>query len=304
MKIRNGDTPIPIPEVVKVGDDITAKWANNIRLCLQRLRDRVPVSSGGGKTKTDTKPPLFVTLYLETPEPATWKIYAEYGQVVPRHNTSADLGTPIEITALPTQASPLTVVINTKLWVKLTISDAGKCTAAVFESGTSFPDDTPPQLKGGDNTSGTTGYRHIRIAEIIADPNSSGTPPLLIVKQLLTGHIDHFQNELVDNIDTTGSKMLKSFDLATGKFLLRTLTAGAGITITENADSVEVAADGASSGWWGTVSWLFVPGGGGGSSQNLILTFEAGILTDVSLDGVDIPGTEATPGDAEIEVNF
>jgi hypothetical protein len=36
----------------------------------------------------------------------------------------------------------------------------------------------------------------------------------------------------------------------------------------------------------------------------LILTFEAGILTDVSLDGVDIPGTEATPGDAELEVNF
>jgi hypothetical protein len=86
--------------------------------------------------------------------------------------------------------------------------------------------------------------------------------------------------------------------------LLRTLTAGAGITITENADSVEVAADGASGGWWGTVSWLFVPGGGGGSSQNLILTFENGILTDVSLDGTDIPGTQATPGDAELEVNF
>jgi hypothetical protein len=295
MKIRNGDTPIPIPEVVKVGDDITAKWANNIRLCLQRLRDRVPVSSGGGKTKADTKPPLFVTLYLETPEPATWKIYAEYGQVVPRHNTSADLGTPIEITALPTQAAPLTVVINTKLWVKLTISDAGKCTAAAFQSGASFPDDTPPQLKGGDNASGTTGYRHIRIAEIIEDPNSSGTPPLLITKQLLTGHIDHFQNELVDNVDTTGSNILKSFDLATGKFLLRTLTAGAGITITENADSVEVAADGAGGGKYATIRLWFADANNPSNDNNVEITFTNGILSAASATNLTGDGSLGNP---------
>jgi hypothetical protein len=304
MKINNGNTPIPLPDLVRNGQPITARWANSIRNSLERLRDRVPIITGDGKIANLDNPPLWVTLFQTPGEVGVWKIYVQYGQVVPRHNTSTDLGTPIEITALPTQAAPLTVVINTKLWVKLTISDAGKCTAAAFESGTSFPDDTPPQLKGGDNTSGTTGYRHIRIAEIIADPNSSGTPPLLITKQLLTGHIDHFQNELVDNIDTTGSNILKKFDIASGVFQLRTLTAGAGITITENADSVEVAADGASGGWWGTVSWLFVPGGGGGSSQNLVLTFEAGILTEVTLDAVDIPGTEATPGDAELEVNF
>ncbi len=46
MKIRNGDTPIQLPELIRSGDPITAKWANSIRSALQRLRDRTPVASG------------------------------------------------------------------------------------------------------------------------------------------------------------------------------------------------------------------------------------------------------------------
>ena len=295
MRVNNGSNPITLPSRVKPGDAITAKLFNSMIYALERLRDRVPVITGNGKIETNTKPPLWVTLYLAVPTPATWKVYVEYGQVVPRHNTSADTGTPIEITALPTKAAPLTVTAGTKLWVKETISDVGKVTAAVFESGSAYPDDTPPQLKGGDNTSGTTGYRHIRIAEIVSDPESTSTPAPLICNQLLTGHIDHFQNELVENVDTTGSNILKKFDLATGAFLLRTLTAGAGITITENADSVEVAADGASSGAiWGTFRWYL------DTSLELELTFENGILT--AADGATIggAGTEADP----YEINF
>ncbi|MFN6189931.1 MAG: hypothetical protein ACK48S_03265 [Planctomycetia bacterium] len=47
MKIRNGDTDIKLPELVKVGDQITARWANSILGALQRLRDRQPVLTGG-----------------------------------------------------------------------------------------------------------------------------------------------------------------------------------------------------------------------------------------------------------------
>jgi len=54
-------------------------------------------------------------------------------------------------------------------------------------------------------------------------------------------------------------------------------------------------------GWWGTCSFLFTPGGGG-SPSNLIQTFENGLLVNVSLDGVTINGTVETPGDAEWEV--
>ncbi len=46
MRIRNGDTPIQLPEIVKVGDPITARWANGLRAAVQRLRDRTPVISG------------------------------------------------------------------------------------------------------------------------------------------------------------------------------------------------------------------------------------------------------------------
>jgi len=240
MKIRNGDTPIPLPNTVKGGDAITAKWANSVKLAIQRLRDRTPIVTGNGKTKKPTKPPLWITLFQIAGDPITWKVYAEYGQVVPRHNTTSDTGEPIEITDLPTQDTPLTVVEDTKLWVKLTISDAGKVTAAAFESGAAWEDDTPPELKGGDNATGVTGYRHIRIAEIIADPDSTSTPPLLKREQLLTGHIDHFQNELCENIDTSGSAVMKAWDAATGAWLFRRLVAGAGVTITENADSIEV----------------------------------------------------------------
>lgn len=43
MKTRNGDVAIKIPEIIRVGDPITAKWANGIRESLQRLRDRTPI---------------------------------------------------------------------------------------------------------------------------------------------------------------------------------------------------------------------------------------------------------------------
>jgi len=49
MKIRNGDTPIQLPSIVKTGDAITARWANGIRTAIQRLRDRTPVIVGGSK---------------------------------------------------------------------------------------------------------------------------------------------------------------------------------------------------------------------------------------------------------------
>jgi hypothetical protein len=45
MKIRNGETPIKLPELIRAGDPITAKWANSIQGALQRLRDRSPTNS-------------------------------------------------------------------------------------------------------------------------------------------------------------------------------------------------------------------------------------------------------------------
>jgi len=291
MKIRNGNTPIQLPDVVKNGDPITSKWANSIRLALQRLRDRTPIITGVPLASKSVKPPLWITIYLSSSDPITWKVYAEYGHVVPRHNKSTDTGAPVTITSLPTTDTPLTVVENTKLWVKETINDEGRITAAAFESGTAWQDDTPPELKGGDNASGVTGYRYIRIAEIIADPDSTATPPNLISSQLLTGHIDHFQNELVENVDTSGANVLKAWDDATAKWMLRTITAGANITITENADSIEVEANGGATGIWGEFTLNNVGGG-----QSVTFQFENGLWTGIVVSGGTLNGT-GTQGD-------
>lgn len=156
----------------------------------------------------------------------TWEVYAQFGHVVPRHNASTDTEAPIEITSLPTKDAPLAVVENDKLWVKLTIDVKGKCTAAAFESGTSWPTDTPPVLVGGD-LAGTAGTRYIRIAEIKAKPGSTATPPPLIREQKHTGHIDYSQPELIENCgaplsgDEAGT--LKEWNATEGRWEMRSI---------------------------------------------------------------------------------
>jgi hypothetical protein len=224
-------------------------------------------------------------------------LYMASGYVEIRHKETSNAVENIVPTSIPPESSPLSVAVGNKITCKITEDGSGRVTAAVIEKAAStWPTSTATTLKGGDNTSGTGGVKHIRLCEIV---KVTDTPQVVIWH---TGHIDHFCPELVENTGSTNA-ILKEFDATSGAWLLRTLTAGSGITITENANDIEIESD-LATGWWGTVSWLFVPAGGGGSSQNLILTFEAGNLKTVSLDGTGISGTEATPGDAEIEVNF
>jgi len=48
-KPKNGSLPINLPKLVKGGDPITAKWANEIRSAVQGLRDRQPSTDNGKK---------------------------------------------------------------------------------------------------------------------------------------------------------------------------------------------------------------------------------------------------------------
>jgi hypothetical protein len=60
MKIRNGESPIQLPDLIRAGDPITAKWANGIRSSLQRLRDRSP--SGTSSRQYVEQNPFQLTL--------------------------------------------------------------------------------------------------------------------------------------------------------------------------------------------------------------------------------------------------
>lgn len=244
---------VTLPREPRSGLDVL-RYCKDVQRCLQQLRDRVlPTGQAPKSRSSQIKPPLWVTLKSVPGDPVTWEIYAEYGHVVPRHNGSADTGAPITITDLPNEDATLAVSENDKLWVKQTISVLGKVTAAVFESGTAWPDDTPPSLIGGDDQTGTAGTRHIRIAEIIANPDSTSTPPGLISDQLHTGHIDHFQPELCENTITSAStdqgRVVKTWNASAGRWEFRYLEAGDGLTITEEADRILIEANSASHQW-------------------------------------------------------
>lgn len=77
MKIRNGDTPIQLPDIVKVGDPITARWANGIRTAVQRLRDRTPVATFGRQMQYIH--PFKIITSLEDGE---LRLFVNYGQVL------------------------------------------------------------------------------------------------------------------------------------------------------------------------------------------------------------------------------
>jgi hypothetical protein len=76
MKIRNGDTPIQLPDIVKVGDPITARWANGIRTAVQRLRDRTPVATMARQPQYVH--PFKIIATIEEEEP---RIYVSHGVV-------------------------------------------------------------------------------------------------------------------------------------------------------------------------------------------------------------------------------
>ena len=235
------------PKPPKRGDRVMAKdiaelWQSIKRLAGQYETIRFPALP-------NQKPsPLVVTLRRVAASPVTWRVFVQYGHVIPRHNASGDTGAPLTISSLPTEASPQTVADGDKLQVKLTIDGAGKVTTAAWEKVSSWTADTPPILKGGGSTAGTAGTRFVRIAEILSNPDSTTTPAQLMCNQLHTGHIDHFQPTIVENtvtsVSTGEARVLKEFVAADGLYECRYIAAGVGMSVTENADSIGVAVTG------------------------------------------------------------
>jgi len=202
-------------------------WGRAVNRALTELRDRKVVGVVAKRNARSIKPPLFITLITNPTDPVEYEVFAQYGHVVPRHNAGGETGVPIDIDDLPTRAASLVITTNKKLWVELSINVYGVCNDADFRSGTTWPTDDPPQLRGGDDASGTAGKRYIRIAEIINDPNSASATPPLIVDQLHTGHIDYAQPTLLENcgapLDSSEGGTLKAWSDTEGRWELRSI---------------------------------------------------------------------------------
>jgi len=286
MKIKNGETAIPLPDLVRAGDSITAKWANSMRLAIQRLRDRTPTVSENTRTLR-AFPPFWPTLNREAD--GTLKLTMVEGYVLLRRNETSDAVARIIPSSIPDE---LTVAVGDKITCRLEETNEGIFTTAsvVLTSG-DWPESDPPTLKGGDDSTGASGDRHIPLCEIIDDDGFSK------VKIWNTGHIDHFQPSLIENVDTSGARVLQKFDVASGMWMLRRLIAGDGVTITENAGDIEVAADGGT-GLWAEITFDFQDEVGS-DSNTLVATFEAGRLTGLTATSGFITGA-GTAGDPYI----
>ena len=205
---------------------------------------RVNQTSGGTTVSTVRKripsqqfDPLWTTMTFVDPD---YQIVMQDGKVIARDNLVGDCVTTWDIDNLPTKDSPMTVADGDKVWCKVDEDDSGIVTAAKIESGSDWPESLAPVLKGGDNTSGTPGYRYYEIAEFIKEDG------VLVRHQYLTGHIDHFPPTLIDNLYTSGDEIgsvLKLWNPDLGRWELRQIATPYGIKLTQSDDLIKLDFD-------------------------------------------------------------
>jgi len=184
----------------------------------------------------------------------------------------------------------LPVTTGDKITCKIDVDAEGLVTNAAIEKSTTWPESVAPELVGGDETTGTAGYYYIRMCEVIRETDT------VELREWHTGHIDYFVPTLLENFDNSGSRVMKKFVADEAKWKFRTLIEGAGISLTENAESIEIAST-AGSGIWGTFQWDFADSNNPSNSCNLLMTFENGLLTAANATATNQAGsgTQADP---------
>jgi hypothetical protein len=106
-------------------------------------------------------------------------------------------------------------------------------TAAAVEILTSVPDSLAPVLPGGDNPTGTAGYRYYKLCKVITDGGVGAT-----LEIYHTGSIFHRQPILCENAASGYGDIYKEFDAATGAHLFRNIVGMSGVTVSTMGDEV------------------------------------------------------------------
>ncbi len=177
-----------------------------------------------------------------------------YGHVVARKMVG-DAVAHIVITGLPTtRGSAIPVGVGDKVYCEITEDASGVATSALIDVDVSWPPSVAPQLIGGSEPVGAVGKRIVQLCEVVADGDN------VELNILHTGHIDQFQPSLLDNTASSGggAGVLQKFEPTTGKWMLRRIVAGTGVTVTENANSISIAHNAASGQDLDLVTWEFV----------------------------------------------
>ena len=242
MKARHGITPIPLPAIQTSPTGI-GRLSRETRKALAAVRDRKIIVSGASGRGGSIKLPLDV--YGLTKDESTFTVFVRPGYVIERtviNDTGTDCLTyhePTGILDMSDDPVPHTVANNQSVFVKVTVQDDGTISAAEIEVAASDTESTHYAPPVGDETAGDIGEYYYKLAEFTTDGDT------LAVKKFHAGaNIDHFQ-ELPRFVKAGGTAdVFKTFDQEAGQYKTRGITAGAGITVTQNTDDIEVALEG------------------------------------------------------------
>ena len=219
---------------------------------MQHTSAGMVVSVKKTRPRTPTKPSFWPELKGEDGKCGNGQLTLtmEDGYIILRKSATGDAVETLLPADIPKAVTPLNVAVGDKITCKIDEDASGLFTAAaIIKTSGAWPVSLAPELIGGDNASGTAGYRHIKLCEII---NTDG---IVSVSILNTGDISNSQPTLIENTSTssptTGGRVMKEFEPTSGKWEMRTVECDDGtVTFTEEADRIVVTANDSSSHPW------------------------------------------------------
>ena len=135
------------------------------------------------------------------------------------------------------------------------------------------------------DASGTDGDYYVKLFLLEAD--ADGNPRVRPYQQ---SDIEHWAELWTGKNVGPGSRVFKEHEEELNEFLFRSIKQGTGITVTENAEDIEIK----TSGWWGDVTIDFT--GTSGYTEYVTLRIQGGTIQEVFVRSGAVPGDEATPG--------
>ena len=269
---KHSSVPITMPPRVKVGDNISASWANSLREAVWRLTMRGTPEIIRPRGKGSSPNPFDVTLITipgETPEDdPTFKIRVHDGWVNERIPGVQD--PPVNATAVHKpwnilwgdDATPPQLATDRRTF-DITIGQQVSILVNVAAEGNiALPSGAPPETLGpteiaveeededsvywvppcADDEEGAAGVFHYKMA-VLRDADATHSGPWLEIF-LAGSHLDHGGEFLVDNVSNpapSGSgRVVKEYKEDANKFLFRLIKEGGQLKVNEEEDGIEV----------------------------------------------------------------
>ena len=241
MRTTGGSSPIPLPIPVRSNEPIRAAWANSVRDCLQKLRDR---AGGPVPREPGIRPgnPLEVrgVFYDTVADSIDVSIEPGYVQEI-KWGSQSSIFHPLEYSGGTHYANTvIDVSTGESIFAKYNVSNTGNVTTGTAEivvESTDFADYahwSPDDPEGA----GTAGNVYVELAAFTV----SGSNAVTVRKH--DGNVLHYQDAWKGTNLTNASsvyfgRVYKQHDAANNMYEFRSITVdSAGIGITETGEEI------------------------------------------------------------------